>query len=237
MAAGMAHEIKNPLQSIKTFTQLLLDRYDDADFRNTFAEVVPPEVDRIDSIVTRLLHFARPQPVSFRLHDIRQILTNVFALVENQMRKSGVALHLDMPENGVGVMADNQQLHQVFLNLVLNAIESMTDSPDPMIEVKVSTGHGRLQQKGSVLRHDVPCVRTVIRDRGCGITREHLKQLFTPFFTTKADGSGLGLSVVHGIITEHQGVIDVSSTPGAGSSFTVTFPLAGSTESIERVGL
>ncbi len=237
MAAGMAHEIKNPLQSIKTFTQLLLDRYDDADFRNTFAEVVPPEVDRIDSIVTRLLHFARPQPVSFRLHDIRQILTNVFALVENQMRKDGVALHLDMPENGVGVMADNQQLHQVFLNLVLNAIESMTDSPNPMIEVKVSTGHGRLQQKGSVLRHDVPCVRTVIRDRGCGISREHLKQLFTPFFTTKADGSGLGLSVVHGIITEHQGVIDVSSTPGAGSSFTVTFPLAGSTESIERVGL
>lgn len=237
MAAGMAHEIKNPLQSIKTFTQLLLDRYDDADFRNTFAEVVPPEVDRIDSIVTRLLHFARPQPVSFRLHDIRQILTNVFALVENQMRKAGVALHMDMPEEGVGVMADNQQLHQVFLNLVLNAIESMTDSSNPMIEVKVSTGHGRLQQKGSVLRHDVPCVRTVIRDRGCGISRDHLKQLFTPFFTTKSDGSGLGLSVVHGIITEHQGVIDVSSTPGAGSSFTVTFPLAGSTESIERVGL
>lgn len=237
MAAGMAHEIKNPLQSIKTFTQLLLDRYDDADFRNTFAEVVPPEVDRIDSIVTRLLHFARPQPVSFRLHDIRQILTNVFALVENQMRKAGVALHMDMPEDSVGVMADNQQLHQVFLNLVLNAIESMTDSPNPMIEVKVSTGHGRLQQKGSVLRHDVPCVRTVIRDRGCGISRDHLKQLFTPFFTTKSDGSGLGLSVVHGIITEHQGVIDVSSTPGAGSSFTVTFPLAGSTESIERVGL
>ena len=237
MAAGMAHEIKNPLQSIKTFTQLLLDRYDDADFRNTFAEVVPPEVDRIDSIVTRLLHFARPQPVSFRLHDIRQILNNVFALVENQMRKSGVDLHMDMPEHSVGVMADNQQLHQVFLNLVLNAIESMTDAQDPMIEVKVSTGHGRLQQKGSVLRHDVPCVRTVIRDRGCGISRDHLKQLFTPFFTTKADGSGLGLSVVHGIITEHQGVIDVSSTPGAGSSFTVTFPLAGSTESIERVGL
>jgi nitrogen-specific signal transduction histidine kinase len=237
MAAGMAHEIKNPLQSIKTFTQLLLDRYDDADFRNTFAEVVPPEVDRIDSIVTRLLHFARPQPVSFRLHDIRQILTNVFALVENQMRKSGVDLRMDMPEHSVGVMADNQQLHQVFLNLVLNAIESMTESPNPMIEVKVSTGHGRLQQKGSVLRHDVPCVRTVIRDRGCGISRDHLKQLFTPFFTTKSDGSGLGLSVVHGIITEHQGVIDVSSTPGAGSSFTVTFPLAGSTESIERVGL
>lgn len=237
MAAGMAHEIKNPLQSIKTFTQLLLDRYDDADFRNTFAEVVPPEVDRIDSIVTRLLHFARPQPVSFRLHDIRNILTNVFALVENQMRKAGVGLHMDLPEESIGVMADNQQLHQVFLNLVLNAIESMNDSPDPMIEVRVSTGHGRLQHKGSILRHDVPCVRTVIRDRGCGISREHLKQLFTPFFTTKADGSGLGLSVVHGIVTEHQGVIDVSSTPGVGSSFTVTFPLAGSTESIERVGL
>lgn len=237
MAAGMAHEIKNPLQSIKTFTQLLLDRYDDADFRNTFAEVVPPEVDRIDNIVTRLLHFARPQPVSFRLHDLRHIINNVFALVENQMRKTGVSLYLDLPDENVGVMADNQQLHQVFLNLVLNAMESMVESHNPAIEVQVSTGHGRLQQKGTGLRHDVPCVRAVIRDRGCGISREHMKQLFTPFFTTKADGSGLGLSVVHGIITEHQGVIDVSSTPGIGTSFTVTFPLAGSTESVERVGL
>ena len=237
MAAGMAHEIKNPLQSIKTFTQLLLDRYEDADFRNTFAEVVPPEVDRIDNIVTRLLHFARPRPVSFQLHDLRRIVTNVFALVKNQMRKSSIALKLDMPEDSVDVMADDQQLHQVFLNLVLNAIESMADSHNPVIEVKVWTGHGRLQQKASGLRHEVPCVRAVIRDRGCGISRDHMKQLFTPFFTTKTDGSGLGLSVVHGIITEHQGVIDVSSTPGVGTSFTVTFPLAGSAESVERVGL
>lgn len=237
MAAGMAHEIKNPLQSIKTFTQLLLDRYEDADFRDTFAEVVPPEVDRIDSIVTRLLHFARPRPVSFRLHDLRQIITNVFALVENQMRKSGIETVLNMPDRNIGVMADDQQLHQVFLNLVLNAIESMTDSLNPAIEVEIHAGHGRLQQRATGLRHEVPCVRVIIRDRGCGITREHMKQLFTPFFTTKADGSGLGLSVVHSIITEHQGVIDVNSTPGIGTSITVTFPLAGSTESMERVGL
>jgi two-component system nitrogen regulation sensor histidine kinase GlnL len=125
----------------------------------------------------------------------------------------------------------------VFLNLVLNAIEAMTNSPSRVIEVKVWTGHGRLQQRATGLRHEVPCVRALIRDRGCGISRENLNQLFTPFFTTKSDGSGLGLSVVHGIITEHQGVIDVSSTPGIGTSFTITIPLAGSTESIERVGL
>ena len=237
MAAGMAHEIKNPLQSIKTFTQLLLDRYDDADFRNTFAEVVPPEVDRIDNIVTRLLHFARPQPVSFNLHDLRQIISDVFALVENQMRKNDVDLHFDMPENHVGVMADDQQLHQVFLNLVLNAIESMNTDRKNTIEVRVQTGLAKIQTSGTALRHDVPCVKTVITDTGCGITPTHIKQLFTPFFTTKSDGSGLGLSVVHGIVTEHRGIIDVDSTPGVGSTFTVTFPLAGSTESMERVGL
>jgi len=237
MAAGMAHEIKNPLQSIKTFTQLLLDRYDDADFRNTFAEVVPPEVDRIDSIVTRLLHFARPKPVSFNLHDIRQIINEVFALVENQLRKSNIALHLDMPEQPVGVMADDQQLHQVFLNLVLNAIESMKENDKNMIEVRVYTGLAHLQQNGAHISHDVPCVKAAISDTGCGITREHLKQLFTPFFTTKSDGSGLGLSVVHGIVAEHRGIIDVESIPGVGSSFTVTFPLAGNTESARRVGL
>ncbi|MCF6283876.1 MAG: ATP-binding protein [Candidatus Hydrogenedentes bacterium] len=237
MAAGMAHEIKNPLQSIKTFTQLLLDRYDDADFRNTFAEVVPPEVDRIDNIVTRLLHFARPQPVSFNLHDLRKIINDVFALVENQLRKNGIALNLDMPTQPVGVMADNQQLHQVFLNLVLNAIESMKNSSNSIIDVRIHTGLAHFQQPGVPPRHDVPCVKAVISDTGCGITQQHIKQLFTPFFTTKVEGSGLGLSVVHGIITEHRGAIDVSSNPGVGSSFTVTFPLAGNTEAIERVGL
>lgn len=236
MAAGMAHEIKNPLQSIKTFTQLLLDRYDDADFRSTFAEVVPPEVDRIDSIVTRLLHFARPKPVSFNLHDIRKIIREVFALVENQLRKSRITLRLDMPDRAVGVMADEQQLHQVFLNLVLNAIESMRESESNAIEVRVFTGMVHMEQRGGQVRHDMPCVRVVISDTGCGIAREHLKQLFTPFFTTKSEGSGLGLSVVHGIVAEHRGVIDVDSIPDAGSSFTVTFPLAGNTESMEKVG-
>ncbi len=236
MAAGMAHEIKNPLQSIKTFTQLLLDRYDDADFRMTFAEVVPPEVDRIDNIVTRLLHFARPQPVSFNLHDVRQIIREVFALVENQMHKEGIELRLHLPEKPIGVMADDQQLHQVFLNLVLNAIEAMRETSSNFIEVRIQTGLTHLQQPGTQVRHDVPCVKVVISDSGCGISRENLKQLFTPFFTTKADGSGLGLSVVHRIITEHRGIIDVDSNPGVGSSFTVTFPLAGNTESKERVG-
>lgn len=237
MAAGMAHEIKNPLQSIKTFTQLLLDRYDDADFRMTFAEVVPPEVDRIDNIVTRLLHFARPQPVSFNLHDVRQIIREVFALVENQMHKEGIELRLNLPEERVGIMADDQQLHQVFLNLVLNAIESMRDTSSNFIEVQIHTGLAHLQQPGTQVRHDVPCVKIVISDSGCGISRENIKQLFTPFFTTKADGSGLGLSVVHGIVTEHRGIIDVDSNPGVGSAFTVTFPLAGNTESKERVGI
>ena len=237
MAAGMAHEIKNPLQSIKTFTQLLLDRYDDADFRKTFSEVVPPEVDRIDNIVTRLLHFARPKPVSFNLHDLRQIVSDVFALVENQMHKAGIRVHLDLPESQVDVMADDQQLHQVFLNLVLNAIESMNDNQDNQIEVKLFTELAHIQQPETSIRHDVPCAKAVITDTGCGITRDHLKQLFTPFFTTKSDGSGLGLSVVHGIITEHRGIIDVDSTPGIGSSFTVTFPLAGNAEAMERVGI
>ena len=175
MASGMAHEIKNPLQSIKTFTQLLLDRFDDADFRKTFAEVVPPEVDRIDSIVTRLLHFARPKPVSFQLHDLRGIIKNVFALVRNQLRKEGIHPDLDLPEDNVDVMADDQQLHQVFLNLVLNAIEALSDAHNPVIEVRVWTGHGRLQQRGTGLRHEVPCVRATIRDNGCGITRDHMK--------------------------------------------------------------
>ncbi|HRK36347.1 MAG TPA: histidine kinase N-terminal 7TM domain-containing protein, partial [Candidatus Hydrogenedentes bacterium] len=127
LAAGMAHEIKNPLVSIKTFSQLLPLRYDDPDFRATFTDIVPHEVERIDSIVTRLLHFARPKPATFAPQDLRAIIEEVLVLVENQLRKGNITVQTDFPGPRVDIYGDEQQLHQVFLNLVLNAIDAMRD--------------------------------------------------------------------------------------------------------------
>jgi two-component system nitrogen regulation sensor histidine kinase GlnL len=228
LAAGMAHEVKNPLVSIKTFTQLLPTRFDDADFRKTFAEVVPHEVDRIDAIVSRLLDFARPKDAHFGLQDLRTIIEQVLALLENETRKGSITVQLDFPPSRIPVYSDEQQLHQVFLNLFLNAIDALRRTNGGTLSVRAYYDRVHLRRNGVTSFRETECVRVVVSDTGCGISPEHLEHLFTPFFTTKAEGCGLGLSVVHGIITEHGGEIDVSSVPGSGTSFTVTLPLAKS---------
>jgi signal transduction histidine kinase len=226
MAAGMAHEIKNPLVSIKTFTQLLLNRYHDEDFRQTFSDVVPNEVERIDTIVSQLLDFARPRPTRFDDHDIREVVAKVLRLVENQARKKDVELVVEMPDEPLDIRGDEQQLHQVFLNLVLNAVDAMGESRERRLTVSGEHARMHLRRNGHVPMLDVLCARVVIRDTGCGIAAEELDGIFTPFFTTKEFGTGLGLSVVHGIVTDHGGQIDVESVPGRGTTFTVSLPAA-----------
>jgi signal transduction histidine kinase len=237
MAAGMAHEVKNPLQSIKTFTQLLLERYDDSDFRKTFAEVVPPEVQRIDTIVSRLLDFARPRPIQFSPKDLRTTIQDVLALTENQLRKADVDVHAAMPPEPQTVIVDEHQMHQVFLNLVLNAIDAMSNRRERNLTIRIETCRTHLAQgAGQDPLLDVPCARVYVSDTGCGIDERDIGQLFNPFFTTKDDGCGLGLSVVHGLVKEHGGEIDVQSTLGEGTTFVVTLPLAGKAGAVERVG-
>lgn len=227
LAAGMAHEIKNPLVSIKTFTQLLPSRYDDADFRRTFGEVVPHEVERINMIVTRLLDFARPRPTKFQPHDVRAVVQKVLALVENQLHKSGVQADTEFSDTAIDVFGDEQQLHQVFLNLVLNAVDAMKDAPEKRLLVRASLGRMHLRLEGLTWL-EAECAKVEVVDTGCGIASQNLLNLFTPFFTTKDSGCGLGLSVAHGIIAEHGGEIDVASEQGTGTCFTVTLPLAKS---------
>ncbi len=225
MAAGMAHEIKNPLQSIKTFTQLLLERYDDEDFRQTFAEVVPPEVQRIDTIVTRLLHFSRPKPVCFATHLLQKIIQDVMALLENQITKNSIEVVLEFEHEGMKIMADEQQLHQVFLNLMLNAIDAMKFHTRRKLLVQAKYDYTHYARMRNLPLFEEKCLSISVKDTGIGIPEVNLEHIFTPFFTTKDDGSGLGLSVVHRIIAEHEGEIEVRSVEGEGTEFTLTFPL------------
>lgn len=235
MAAGMAHEIKNPLQSIKTFTQLLPKRYDEADFRKTFAEVVPPEVQRIDDIVTRLLDFARPKPVEFLPQDLEQIVHDVLALMANQLKHRNITVKVAFPPKARPVTGDGQQLKQVFLNLFLNAADAMQDSKERQLSIRVHHGYCHMIGRDGSSPQEIPCAEVSISDTGCGINAEDLRQLFNPFFTTKAHGSGLGLSVVHSIINEHHGEIDVTSAPGVGTTFFLVLPLVRE-DNFERVG-
>lgn len=225
MAAGMAHEIKNPLVSIKTFTQLLPTRYDDEDFRNTFSAVVPVEVERINTIVTRLLDFARSKPVKFDTQNLRGVIEGVLTLVENETRKERIMVETEWPDRPVDVFGDEHQLHQMFLNLVLNAIEALRATEGGFLRIRVQLDCMHVQREGQATLFDAECVRVSVCDTGCGIESENIKYLFNPFYTTKLEGSGLGLAVVHGIVTDHGGHIDVASTDGE-TTFVVTLPLA-----------
>lgn len=233
LAAGMAHEIKNPLVSVKTFTQLLPTRYTDAEFRTTFTDVVLSAVERIDSIVSRLLDFARPRPATFAPRNICKIVQDVLMLAENQAFKAGINVESRFSEPESFVNCDEQQLHQVFLNLILNAVEAMGQTGGG--KLRISTVHGRMRLRQGWHRpvQDVESVVVSVQDTGRGIPEDQLEVIFNPFHTTKEHGSGLGLSVVHGIVAEHGGTISVDSVPGQGATFSVAFPLVRQMASLQ----
>jgi two-component system sensor histidine kinase HydH len=232
LSAGMAHEIKNPLVTIKTFAQLLPQQHHDSEFRDTFFDLVGQEVNRIDGIVNRLLNFARPAPPSLKPISLHQIVENSLRLVEPQLVQSGMTLerHLDAPRDLID--ADAEQLNQSFINFFLNAIQAMDKG-------------GTLTVRTSVVRHstetpqvaglpDGDRIQVDVQDAGCGIDPGNLSKIFDPFYTTKEQGVGLGLSVSHGIILEHGGTIGVESEIGKGSVFHIQFPLLPPPEPVSR---
>jgi signal transduction histidine kinase len=222
LAAGMAHEIKNPLVSIKTFTQLLPERYDDLDFRETFFSLVGNEVKRIDQIVNQLLRFSRPSRPNLAPTALHGILTNTLNLMTQQMRQSNVRLVRNFESPSDHILADGDQLNQAFINFALNALESMTAGGT--LTVATGTADPTRVPPGARAGNG-NWLQITITDTGEGITQEHLARIFDPFFTTKSQGTGLGLSVAHRIVTEHGGLVDVTSEVGRGTSFYLILPL------------
>jgi signal transduction histidine kinase len=223
LAAGMAHEIKNPLVSIKTFTQLLPERYDDADFRDTFSSLVGGEVKRIDRIVNQLLRFSRPAKPNLTPTRLHEIIENALNLMGQQLRQKSIRLNRSFDAPADSIRADGDQLSQAFINFFLNAIEAMEDGGTLTVRTTSAGTAGfpaPLPAEPALHR-----VLVTIHDTGEGIPVESLPHIFDPFFTTKSQGTGLGLSVAHGIIQEHSGVIDVRSDPTQGTTFAIVFPL------------
>lgn len=224
LSAGMAHEIKNPLVTLKTFTQLLPERYEDPDFRTTFSNLVGDEVKRIDSIVNQLLRFARPAKPSLTPTHIHEVVDNTLRLVQQQLKQKNINLRKEYQVSHDLIRGDSNLLVQAFLNFFLNAVDAMESGG----QLHVSTNLIE-QETNQPTFLNVPSTETrlrlSIRDSGRGIRPDDLPHVFDPFFTTKSSGTGLGLSVSHGIIHEHHAVIDVESTEGVGTVFHVTFPV------------
>jgi PAS domain S-box-containing protein len=231
LAAGMAHEIKNPLVSLKTFAQLLPTKYNDPDFRDYFSKIATQEVERINSLVEQLLRFARPSKPIFLPMDVHQPVEETLALLGSDLAKRGIEVVRRLTDEEVTVFADNEQLKQVLLNLVLNAMDAVEEGEVRRLTIRTtvySRGRPR-QQPGFKLPDGFSFagkeVVLSISDSGPGIPDEHIKHIFDPFFTTKDQGHGLGLSIAHGIIREHMGAVAVFSRPGEGTTFNLSFPL------------
>ncbi|HTY12587.1 MAG TPA: ATP-binding protein, partial [Candidatus Omnitrophota bacterium] len=214
MAAGMAHEIKNPLSSMKVLSQLLPIKYQDGEFRDKFIEIMPKEINRIDRIVESLLGFARATSPKYEKMKIEEVIEDDVKYYTDQAKAGGIVIETEyasLPE----IMGDHDQLGQVFSNLILNAIQAMPDGG----KLKIRT------VEGNKIENLLQSVVIEISDTGHGISPQNMKKLFDPFFTTKYSGTGLGLTIVHNIVDGHRGTIDVSSEPGKGTAFTITLPV------------
>lgn len=224
LSAGMAHEIKNPLVSIKTFTQLLPERYNDEDFRTTFFDLIGREIMRIDSIVNRLLRFARPAKASLILMDIQSVLRESLQLMQEQAKSRNVTLKTEFKADEVLIKGDSELLNQAFINFFLNAIEAMPSGGDLMVTTEC------LQPAYATMfdsEHAAAEILNIaITDTGIGMRPDDVKHVFDPFFTKKSNGTGLGLSVAHSILQEHNVAIHVESKLGEGTTISLSFPVA-----------
>jgi len=215
LAAGLAHEIRNPLVAVKTFLDLLPQRLDDAKFLSEFRELSLSELRRVTDLISDLLALGKSRTAERRPVDLPSTLEPVVRLMESSARKRQIELGSRWEANLPSVSADPDQLKQIVLNLLLNAIESSS-----------AGGHVMLDVHGGTLTGAAPAVVVEVQDRGPGIPADQLEHIFHPFYTTKETGTGLGLALVHQMVVDHGGEIAVDSTPGQGTVFRVTLPAA-----------
>jgi PAS domain S-box-containing protein len=221
LAAGLAHEIKNPLASLRTFTRIIPRKFEDVRFRETFMRVVPHELERINGIVEQLLELARPSRLRPVPLAIPGVLDRVLELYANELDAKGITVSREYAREVPAITADPERLYEAFVNLVSNALAAMAPG-------------GRLTVRNGWHRPADPVVRAAggrrvrieIEDTGSGISPLEAEKVFDPFFTTKAEGTGLGLALTHKIIDDHGGSISFRSTPGVGTVFTVLLPIA-----------
>jgi len=222
-ASGMAHEIKNPLTAIKTFTEYLPKKRDDREFMDKFSRIVGSEVRRIDDLVHQLLDFSKPAPLQLEDTNIHKLIDDTLDILSSQFIKYKIDVNKDykLSVDSSVIKIDPQKMKQVFMNLFINAIEAMPNGG----ALTISTGTEHLEQSigGSVKQGytENKSIKITISDTGFGISKKDLPHIFEPFYSTKEKGSGLGLSIVYNIIEEHKGYIKVESKIKQGTRFVI----------------
>lgn len=211
LAAGIAHEIRNPLTSLRGFVQLLQSSLEDNQKR--YCEIMLAELDRINFIVSELLVLAKPQGVKYQQKDIAKIVEDVISFLASQANLNNIQIHTSIQSKLPFVSCEENQLKQVFLNICKNAIEALPDGGEIYVEV---------------VRESSSYLQVLIRDTGCGIDSEHIPRLGEPFYTTKENGTGLGLMISSRILEDHGGSIRIESKRQQGTTVSILLPVSAS---------
>jgi PAS domain S-box-containing protein len=240
MAAGVAHEIKNPLASVRTFAQLVSRKHHDSSFVEKFDRIVPQELDRINFIVGELLSLARPAQLQCVPVSLPSLLQRVVEIYSERLQQQSIQLKTDWAAALPPLLGDDEQLYRCLTNIVLNAIEAMPMGgelsilcrpiPKALIDFTTASNRGTASDahEGSPQALDLYAtdVEVVIKDTGMGMSADQVEHVFTPFWTTKPKGTGLGLALTHKIIEEHGGTIHLASAVGQGTTVTIHLPSA-----------
>ena len=218
LAAGVAHEVRNPLSSIKALATFFAGQFADGSQAREAAGVMIQEVDRLNRVITELLDFARPSDLNRQPNDIGLLLSRSIQLIQQDAANKHIDIDLHTEKGVCAPWIDSDRLAQCLLNLYINAIQSMENGGTLTVRC-TAAGTGD--------------VNITVKDTGLGIPPDQLNKIFDPYFTTKKRGTGLGLAIVYKIIEAHQGQIAVHSATGQGTSFTITIPCQQN-QAIER---
>jgi len=210
LAAGVSHEIRNPLSSIKGFATYFKERYHDVPENQQISNLMIQEVDRLNRVVGQLHEFARPINISKKLINVKTFLKDSLKLIERQALEENIKIQTDLAPEIDEIFIDPDRISQVLLNLYLNAVESVKNGGNLFIMLLKNEEKKRVEIR--------------VSDTGTGISEDDLTHIFDPYFTTKASGTGLGLAIVHNIIDAHEGEIKVESRLGQGTTVTILLP-------------
>jgi len=214
MIGRIAHEIRNPLGSVELFASMLRKDLAEMPGPKLYADQICQAVHAMDRLLANLLTYTRPERTPRAWHDAEPLILDSLTLAAHAITKSPVDIRLDLDPWTPAIWCHDGQMKQVFLNLIVNAVQAMPSGGVLTISLRRDTDRSL----------GVPAVRITVADSGAGIDPAHRSRIFDPFFTTKDDGSGLGLAIVHAIVEAHRGRIDVDSTVGQGTSITIILP-------------